>query len=111
MNEEAELSSGEISRTSRIWTVLALSGALLGTGAVYLSYLNVVRSRPATSAFAVLAGAGLIISFCLLTASLIMSIKIAVNSPRRRFWPIVTIAISGTGFIALIGISLLGTMM
>ena len=97
-------------KSGPIWAGISLLGGLIGAGSVYLCYYNVAGPNPGSNGLSIVSGTGLIISFCLLTASLIMGIKILINSPRRRFWSILAIAISGTGVMGLIVISFLGTM-
>ena len=109
--EQIERSPVEKKISAPLWAGIALLGTSIGGGAVYLCYYNIAGPRPDSSGPAILSGAGLIISFCLLTLSLIMGIRNLIQSVEYRKWAIVNLVISGTGIIALVGICVLGIMM
>jgi len=101
----------ETGKSDRAWFGISVAGAMLTALSVYLCYYCQIKEYGQTSWLVIAAGLGLVISFCVLTVSLIAGIKSFIINRPGRFWPVSTMIISGASLIGLVGISIIGIML
>lgn len=111
MDEEIGQPRPGIGTDGLIWFGVAVAGATLTALSIYACYYCYIEEYSQNSWPVITAGLGMIIAFCVLTVALIAGIKAFIISRQRRFWPVLTMVISGISLIGLAGISIVGILL
>jgi hypothetical protein len=109
--EELERSQPATGAKELSWFGLAAVGSIIAAGSIYLCYYCQIEEYGKASWLVITAGLGLIIAFCVLTVTLIAGIKAFIIIRTRRFWPVLTMVVSGLALIGLIGMIILGSIL